>query len=79
MSDAEHPRTVRNGRRTAAGDPRDDDAGVVEQMNADAVQCVKGLGLASFIVDVDAPVGQHAVDIARHQSDATGALVNLLA
>ena len=42
--------------------------------DAMAVERRVGLELASLVIDVDAAVGQHAVDVERQQANAPGAL-----
>ena len=73
VRDAQLLRAVRDGRRRAAGDPGDDDACARQHVEPDAVERGERLELVAVIVDVDAPVGEHAVDVARQQAHATRA------
>ena len=62
-----------DGRRRAAGDPCDHDARAPQQVDADAVERRERLHLVAEVVDVDAAVGQHAVDVAGEQADTARA------
>ncbi len=73
MRNAQLLRAMRHRGRAAPGDPRDDDAGVCQQMHRDAVERTERLELVAVVVDVDASVGQHAVDVARQQAHAARA------
>ena len=67
-------RAMPHRRCVAAGDPGDLDACALQHLDALAVEREVGLELASVVVDVDAAVGQHAVDVERQQADAPGTL-----
>ena len=68
VRDTELARAMRDGGRTAAGDPRDDDSGIDEHVDTDAVKRRKRLRFAAVVIDVDAPVGEHPVNIAAQQA-----------
>ena len=49
-------------------------AGLLPELHADAVADVEPLDLDPLVVEDDAAVGQHAVDVGKDQSDAAAAL-----
>ena len=70
---AQPPRAMGDRGRRAARDPRDRDARAPQEVDADAVERRERLHLVAVVVDVDAAVGEHAVDVAGQQADAARA------
>src|SRR6185436_5518875 len=50
-------------------DPGDRDARLHQHLQADAVESAEGLGFATGVIDIDAPVREHTIDIASEKAN----------